>query len=95
MSTRTLSAAKAPRIQKLKPQPEGHVSVQQALHDSNINSTISSMFDGGWVAAIGDYLSGWKSSGHVGSYQEAETWLDKKARELFPKSGYSKRRSLH
>jgi len=67
--------------------------VQQALHDSEINSTISSMFDGSWTVGIGDELNGWKATELVGSLEEAEAWLDRKAREIFPRSDYAQDRA--
>jgi hypothetical protein len=58
--------------------------VQPALQDSEINSTISSFFDGSWAVAIGDDAHGWLATDLATSLEEAEAWLDEKAIELFP-----------
>lgn len=65
------------------------MSVMQKLHDSEINSSISSFFDGAWTVKVGDELNGWVAEELVSSFEEAEQWLDRKARELYPESAYS------
>lgn len=65
------------------------MSVMQALHDSEINASISSFFDGAWFVKLGDEMNGWVAAERVGSFEEAEVWLDRRARELYPESAYA------
>lgn len=66
------------------------MGILQRLHDSEINASIASFFDGAWTVRIGDEMNGWKAEERVGSEEEANAWLDGKARELFPDSAYSR-----
>lgn len=65
------------------------MGILQRLHDSEINASIASFFDGVWTAKLGDEMNGFRAEATVGSEAEAEAWLDAKARELFPESDYA------
>jgi hypothetical protein len=54
------------------------MSVMQALHDSEINASVASFFDGAWSVRLGDELNGWAATELLGSFDEAEQWLDRK-----------------
>jgi hypothetical protein len=59
-------------------------STMQRLHDREINSSISSFYDSRWTAKLGDEINGWKAEETLNSFEEAEAWLEAKARELYP-----------
>lgn len=59
--------------------------IMQRLHDREINSSITSFYDGAWTVKIGGSdMAGWKAQELVASFEEAEAWLEAKARELYP-----------
>jgi hypothetical protein len=60
------------------------------LHESEINSSISSFFDSSWFVRLGDEMNGWEAEALVGSWDEAERWLDEMARRLHPRSQYAR-----
>ena len=62
----------------------------ERLHDSEINGSIAWFFDGGWKVELGDPLNGVLAEDVVGSYAEAEAWLDRSARKHFPNSDYAR-----
>jgi len=65
-------------------------SILQRLHDSEINGSIEWFFDGVWTVKLGDIVNGWTVGEVVDSLEEAEAWLDAKARELYPDSDYAR-----
>jgi len=56
---------------------------------SEINASIETFFDCSWHVRVGDHLNGWLAGATVDSWEDAEIWLDAKARELFPDSDYA------
>jgi hypothetical protein len=47
----------------------------QALYDSEINASISWLWDGGIEVALGDELNGYEAEGQVSTVAEAAVWL--------------------
>jgi hypothetical protein len=45
------------------------------LHASEINGRIEWVYDGAWIAGIGDSLNGWQTEATPGSFAEAVEWL--------------------
>lgn len=66
------------------------MEILQLLHDSEINGSIEWFFDGAWTVRIGDPMNGIKAEAWVETAVEAEAWLHRKARELYPESVYAK-----
>jgi len=58
----------------------------EALYDSEINCSISCMWDGGWDVKLGDHMNGFKDTTTVESLTEAASWLRTKAVEHYPRS---------
>lgn len=67
------------------------MSVLQALYDSEINFSISTLWDGGFDVKLGDEVSGIKAIANCGSMEAADQWLKDKAIELYPESDFAKR----
>jgi hypothetical protein len=63
----------------------------EALHDNEINGSVSWIFDGTWRVAIGDELNGIMAEATVNSSQEAAEWLRANAVRRHPHSGFAKR----
>jgi hypothetical protein len=73
--------------QKTRPSPG---EVIEALHHSEINGSVSWMFDGTWSVAIGDELNGIMAETTVGSAQEAAEWLRTATVQPYPQSPCAK-----
>jgi len=65
------------------------MSILTELHNSEINASIASFFDGAWTVKLGDELNGFKAETTVGSEAEAYIWLEQKAAELYPDSRWA------
>jgi hypothetical protein len=63
--------------------------VLDALYASEINASISWLWDGGIDVKIGDEINGFDAEGSVRTAAEAAAWLDAKAREIYPTSVYA------
>lgn len=59
------------------------------LYDSEINCSISSLWDNGIDVRLGDEMNGFKAQANVATSAEAAQWLDEQARKWFPKSKYA------
>jgi hypothetical protein len=57
-----------------------------ALHDSEINGSVSWFFDDVWRVMLGDPSNGIDREATVGSPQEAAEWLRANAVRLYPQS---------
>jgi hypothetical protein len=64
--------------------------VIEALHDSEINGSVTWMFDGTWSVALGDELNGIIAAATVGSAEEAAEWLRATAVQHYPQSPCAK-----
>lgn len=62
------------------------------LYESGINCSLSSDWDGGWHATIGNQPGGgFVAEAWVGSLDEAVAWLHQQGRAHFPQSDYARR----
>ena len=66
--------------------------VIQKLYASEINCSISSFWDGGWDASLGDGMNGFRDSGNFDTLEEVAVFLDQEAQTHYPLSKYSKER---
>lgn len=69
------------------------MGILQRLHDSEINASIATFNDGAWSVKLGDALNGFEAEAVVSSEEDAEAWLDAKARKFHPDSDYAKIRT--
>ena len=63
--------------------------VIKRLYESEINCSISSFWDNGWDAKLGDQMNGFVAEGNFGTLDEAADFLDREARKHFAKSLYA------
>lgn len=66
------------------------MSVLQRLYDSEINASIGSFWDMGFIAMLGDAMNGVTEQRTCASYAEAEAFLDEAARRHYPESAYAR-----
>lgn len=59
------------------------------LYESEINFTISSFWDEGFTAKIGDTMNGFDEQKTFDTFWEAVDWVAHRAVELYPESSYS------
>ena len=59
------------------------------LYDSEINFSVSCLWDNGIDVKLGDELNGLKAQGLVRTSAEAAEWLDAHARKHYPRSKYA------
>lgn len=65
------------------------MSIIQALHDCEINCSVSTFYDGCFTVKLGDEMNGFKAEAVVSNWNEAEAWLDAMARLHYPESRYA------
>jgi hypothetical protein len=65
--------------------------ILQALCDSEINASISWLWDGGIDVKLGDELTGYDAEGQVSRFAEASTWLRDQACQHYPDSGFARK----
>ena len=64
--------------------------VMTALYRSEINCSVSSFWDSGWTAMIGDSMNGYKAClAELSSPRHVAEWLTKAACEHLPESGFA------
>lgn len=68
------------------------MSILQQLHDSEINATVSSFFDGDWNWKLGDCMNGFTDEGSAFSFADAEAELSMAACRRYPDSAYAQAR---
>ena len=61
----------------------------QGIYDSEINISISSFWDGGWNAQIGDDMNGFKDSAAFDCIEECLDWLIHRVVDIYPNSTYA------
>jgi hypothetical protein len=66
-------------------------TIIEALHESEINGSVSWFFDDLWSVALGDPNKGFDAEATVYSSQEAAEWLRANAARLHPDSKFAKR----
>ena len=62
----------------------------QRLYDSEINFSLATFWDGGFIVKLGDPKNGYKAEATVKTFEEAVAWLRAQARIHFPNSEYVK-----
>ena len=68
------------------------LEAMQGLYDSEINISIESFWDGGYVARFGDEMNGYsEEKSCFATIDECMDWLTTKAVELYPESQYAKK----
>jgi hypothetical protein len=65
--------------------------ILQALYDSEINASISWLWDGGIDVKRGDELNGYQAEGRVSTFAEATAWLRDQACRHYPDSGFARK----
>ena len=66
--------------------------VMRALYASEINCSVSSFWDGGWLVQLGDYMNGFKAE-HTfddDKLEDAAAWLIEEGKRAFPGSDFAK-----
>ena len=63
--------------------------VLDQLYASEINFSLSCLWDGGIDVKLGDEMAGFDAETNVRTSAEAAQWLDEQARRLYPKSKYA------
>lgn len=66
------------------------MSVFQDLYDSEINFSISTMWDGGFDVKLGDDINGFKAETTVNRFGEVEPWLTEAAIKHRPHSTFAR-----
>ena len=75
---------------------QGVISLDDAmrvLYNNEINCSVATFWDGGYIVKIGDDLNGFKADMMVATPVEASVWLLVKASELYPEFDPAKTRS--
>ena len=70
----------------------GHIDVEAILDDlyaSEINASISWLWDGGIDVKLGDELGGFKAEANVRTMREAAVWLRDEACRQYPDSTFA------
>jgi hypothetical protein len=65
--------------------------ILNALYESEINASISWLWDGGIDVALGDELNGYDAEGQVSTFAEATAWLRDQACKHYPDSGFARK----
>lgn len=65
------------------------MSVLQDLYDSEINVTISTFWDGGFNAQLGDTTNGFVAQYNFDRWGQVESWLIAAAIDHYPKSVFA------
>ena len=66
------------------------MSTFQQLYDSEINFSISCLWDGGFQIKLGDELNGYVSQTCVDTWAEVDPWLRAEALLHFPESRFAR-----
>lgn len=68
------------------------LAAMQELYDSEINCQISSFWDTGYTAKLGDEMNGFVDSRGFETIEDAMNWLVHRAIEIYPDSEYAHNR---
>jgi hypothetical protein len=60
------------------------MSTMQALYDLEINVSVTSFWDIGFEVKLGDATNGFVAEYRASDWEEAERWLNAKARQHYP-----------
>lgn len=62
------------------------MSALQKLYDQEINASISTFWDGGFEAKLGDDMNGFVAKANFDTLQDAEKFLLEEAKARYPKA---------
>jgi hypothetical protein len=65
--------------------------ILNALYESEINASISWLWDGGIDVALGNELNGYYAEGQVSTFAEATAWPKDQACKHYPDSGFARK----
>ena len=70
------------------------IEILRALYTSEINVSISCLWDGGWDVALGDELNGFKAERNFANdaLHHVARWLAEQAKVHYPESTFAKTR---
>jgi len=66
------------------------MDLMQRLYESEINSSISSFWDGGFHWRLGDAMNGFVAEGQADSSGDAEEAMAEAARRAYPNSDFAR-----
>lgn len=66
------------------------MSILQDLYDSEINVSISTMWDGGYDLKLGDEMNGFDAEGNVDRWGDVEPWFRENAIRCYPDSLFAR-----
>jgi hypothetical protein len=69
---------------------EHEQSVFQKLYDSEINFSVSCLWDGGFQVKLGDATNGYKYEASLDSWDDVEPWLKSSAILHYPDSEFAR-----
>ncbi len=67
--------------------------ILQRLHDSEINATVATFYDGVFIVKLGDEWNGYVAEGTAPSWTEAAKWLEEMALRYYPHSDFASKHS--
>ena len=70
--------------------PKQAIEVIDNLYRSEINISITTLWDGRYDVKLGDNMNGFKAEGNVDEFINCAQWLKIKAKEHFPTSAFTK-----
>lgn len=66
------------------------MSIMQRLYDSEINCSISTFWDGGFMWKLGDEMNGFDADGEAETFSAAEMELAAAASAKYPNSAFAR-----
>jgi hypothetical protein len=69
----------------------GIEAILNDLYASQINASISWLWDGGIDVKLGDALNGYRAEGKVGTFGAAAEWLRDQACAIYPDSDFARK----
>ncbi|MGH6982047.1 MAG: hypothetical protein ACREFC_12650 [Stellaceae bacterium] len=67
-------------------------AILQELHDSGINASVATFYDGIFFCRIGDSVNGYLAEANLGSWAESVRWLEETASRIYPDSEFARMR---
>ena len=65
------------------------MNILELLYASEINATVSTFYDNGFTAKLGDPLNGWRAEETFDTWDEVEQWLGAVALIHYPNSAFA------
>jgi len=66
------------------------MNILQQIYDSEINFEITTFWDGGFTARLGDNMNGFKAENTLDTFQDAVKFLAISAKNHYPESAFAK-----